>query len=335
MRRLLVITAVMASSGLLVTLPAGPASADSAAGGGGGKYVTQVSIGGNGGGSGGSLGGGGKAVSSSGGGAAVSLPCGYEKGTTQQAAQAGMTKEEYAASVPSYGPGGPSDYPTSVAWRKGILANWDKPGMWYLPSCNSDSQDKLGGFVANNPPQLANGGPPPPPLWVDPEWLEDIARRAMTLPTPDIHYNPEAGPANETYVNVPGGTWFWATQQPGSGGTCSVKVCKVTASLGNQSVTVTATLDSLTFTTNGVTKDGKKTITCNDGGKPYTRGARTDSSNCTLEYSKSSGQGVYTVDSAATWVASSTLGPLPGSVMRDSITLRVAEIQTVTRGDGS
>lgn len=337
MRRVLVFAAVMAASAVGFAIPASPALADSASGesNGGGSYSVQVSVTGSGVGSGGSLPGG-SAVSSSGGSVSVPSPCGYGVATTQESIEAlvGGDKAAYAGTTPNYGPGGPESFPVSVAWREAILANWGKSGTWYLPECDSSAQGKLAQFTAENPPALVGpGGLPAPPVpLVDLKLLEAVARDAMTLPKPVINYNPRSGAAAQTYVNVPGGTWFWATPSDGKDALKTGGERSVTASVPGRSVTVTARIDSITFKTTGVTKNGSTTVSCPDGGKPYTAGAASTASSCMLDYARSSGLGTYQVTSAVAWSASSSLGTtLAGAVMTDSIQLRVGEIQTVNR----
>jgi len=328
MRRVLTITSVLVASGALLAVPAGPAAADSASGqtNGGGSYVVQVNISGNGAGSGGSLTGG-DGVSSGGGSVSVPSPCGYGAATTQQSIESmvGGDKEKYASQQPNYGPNGAGAFPVSVAWRQAILANWGKQGTWYLPECDSGAQGKLTQFVADNPPVLSGGGPPPQPQNIDPKFLEDIAIKAMTLPTPTVGFNPKASGPSQTFVNLGGGTWFWSSWP----GPRNERV--VTASLGAVSATAVATFNGTTFTTSGGAKTGS--VSCPDGGKPYSRGA---SSSCILEYIRSSGSGSYTVTAASRWSATVTstgngTRGIQGATMSGQTSVKVGEIQAVVR----
>lgn len=320
MRRLLAITAAMAASGLLVGLPAGPAAADSASGEatGGGSYSVQVSVTGSGVGSGGSLGQG--AVGSSGGSVSVSSPCGYEARDSQQALEKAYGSKEDAMKVAALW-----GNKQITSWMKGVVANWGKSGTWYTPSCDGNASG-WGNFFDNNMPVLVGPGgaaaPPTPKL--PPEFLEEIAIKAMTLPTPGIGHNPSVG-GTKTYVNIPGGTWFWVTPRMGVGTTRSV-----TASAAGASATVVATFNGTTFTSSGGAAPNSKL--CPDGGKPYTRGA---TSSCFLSYVISSGRGAYTVTASSAWSAqvSSARGTrgLPGATMTGTKSVRVGEIQTVNR----
>lgn len=337
MRRLLAMMAAIASSGLLIALPATPAFADSASGeasGGGGSYTVKVTISGTGAGSGGSLKG--PAVSSGGGGAVyVPSPCGYAAETTQEAIEAayGGDKAAFEAAYGAYG--GPGydveGFEISKVYARGIISNWGNTGTWYLPRC--DGTGKLAKFGAENPPQLVGGGAAagPPEALLDPAVLEDIAERAMTLPSSEIDYNPKSGRDARSFVNLPGGTWFWVTPTDNK---APLKVGgdrSVTASAGGRSVTVTAKIDSITITTTGPAKNGSR-VSCPDGGTAYTQGAPSTASDCVLEYFRSSGAGAFSVTSAVAWSATSSLGNnLAGAVRRDSISLRIAEIQTINR----
>lgn len=331
MRRLLAITSVLAASVAVVAIPAGPASADSASGGstGGGSYQVQVTLTGSGVGSGGSLTGG-NGISGGGGSVSVPSPCGYGgPEMTQQEIESyfGGDKQKYLDEPVNYGPNGAGDFPISVAWRNGIIANWGKKGTWYLPGCDSGAQGKLNQFVADNPPVLVGpgGGGPPQPK-VDPKFLEDIAIKAMTLPRPTVGFNPNASGPAQTFVNVPGGTWFWSSWP------APADTRIVTASLGGVSATVVATFNGTTFTSNAGA--APNSVFCRDGGKPYTRGAT--SSPCNLKYVTSSGSGSYTVTASSAWSATvSSTGngsrAIQGANMIGQSSVKVGEIQTVNR----
>lgn len=329
MRKALAISAAIAASGLFFALPAAPAAASGfeGSGDGQGSYTVQVSITGNGVGSGGSLGQG--AVSSSGGSVSVPSPCGYDAATTQQQIESyfGGDLEAYQSQPPNYGPHSPTtdNFPVSIPWHQGIIDNWGKQGTWYLAGCDGSNWDRFVRFANDNQPVLVGpgqGGPPTPRL--DPRFLEDIAIKAMTLPKPKPGHNPSAD-AGETFVNVPGGTWFWATW-PAPLGSRSV-----TASVPGVSATATALFQGTTFTSSGGA--APNSVFCRDGGKPYTRGATT--SACNLDYVTSSGRGSYTVTAASRWTASvtSSLGTrgLPPATMTGTSAVRVGEIQTVNR----
>ena len=325
MRKALAISAAIAMSGLFFALPAAPAAADGfeGSGDGQGSYSVQVSITGNGVGSGGSLGQG--SISSGGGAVTVPSPCGYEAAMTQQEIERLHGGNKASAEAPvNYGPHSPSDFPVSVPWHQGIIDNWGKQGTWYLPGCDGTDWDRFVKFANANQPVLVGPGGTPPIPRVDPRFLEEIAIKAMTLPKPTPGHNPSAD-GGQTFVNVPGGTWFWATW-PAPRNSRSV-----TASVPGVSATATALFQGTTFTSSGGA--APNSLYCADGGKPYTRGAT--SSACHLNYVTSSGRGSYTVTAASRWTASvtSSLGTrgLSPATMIGTSAVRVGEIQTVNR----
>lgn len=327
MRKALAFTAAIATSGLFFALPASPAAASGfeGSGDGQGSYTVQVTVTGSGVGTGGSLGQG--AVNSSGGSVTVPSPCGYESAMTQQEIEAGYGGDKSLAAAQHFGPSGPDAtvFPVSVPWQQGILDNWGKQGTWYIAGCDGTNWDRFAKFAKDNQPVLVGpggGGPPQPKL--DPKFLEEIAIKAMTLPKPAPGHNPSAD-AGQSFVNVPGGTWFWATWKAPMG------VRSVSATAQGVSATATALFQGTTFTSSGGA--APNSVFCRDGGKPYTRGATA--SACNLNYVASSGRGSYTVTAASRWTASVTspLGTrgLPGATMLGTSAVRVGEIQTINR----
>lgn len=159
---------------------------------------------------------------------------------------------------------------------------------------------------------------------VAPQTLAQVARRYLPLPLPIIHTNPPA--SVDQVVNVP--TWLWV--DPATWG-----VRTATASVPNESATVTATPVSVTWTMG----DGSRVV-CRGPGTPYAGGdPARPSPDCGHTYRQSSaGQpGLrYPVTATTTWritwvasgvvAASGSLAPL----LRTATTsLRVAEAQTV------
>jgi hypothetical protein len=311
----------------LAAVPAGPAAAEGPIGGAGspgnGTYVAYVEVTGSGVGPGGSLAG--PPVSSGGGRVVVPSPCGYQRGETQQEVEAAyleMAKgdEEWAKHLlldMAHKMNSLSLYslPNSTLKAQLQYDNWGKEGVWYDSLCDSsvgnfDYQD----YVYNTaPPVLVNGGPAPvaegPP---DPEFLHDIAVRAMTLPDPAVQLvQPSTVVRLDTYV--------WVRPD-------DVRQREVTASAGGLSVTVTASAASAWFSSTGA-----PTVTCG----PVA--ARTPA--CALVFARSSGQEPgqrWTITGHVDWTATSTAGlPVPGAQMDSAPQgIAVLEVQTVSGGSG-
>jgi hypothetical protein len=328
----LVLAAGVAALATAVTAAA-PASAEGPGGGGGGggagspsngRYVAWVQISGNGAGSGGDLAG--PPVSSSGGGGRVSVPspCGYSRGETQQSIEAAyieMAKGdvEYAKQL-LLGMANKMDslsqytMPSSTLKAKLQYENWGKTGVWYDSLCDASVSDAdFREYVYNvAPPVLTDGGPPPPPpLIADPQLLHDIAVRAMTLPDPAVQVvNPRTVVRLDTYVWV----------RPDDTGQRTV-----TAAVPGLSVTVTATAQSVSFTTTGA-----PSIDCGV--------VKAATPSCALTWTRSSGRAPgqqFGIVGHVDWTATATDGiPVPGAQMDSApLGITVLEVQTVNGGD--
>jgi hypothetical protein len=159
---------------------------------------------------------------------------------------------------------------------------------------------------------------------VAPAVLAQTARRYLPLPAPGIRTSPAV--SVDQVVNVP--TWLWV--DPATWGPRSA-----TASVPNETATVTATPVSVTWTLG----DGSRVV-CHGPGTPYTGGdPARPSPDCGHLYRRSSaGQpGLrYPVTATTSWriswvasgvvAASGSLAPLARTA---TTTLRVAEAQTV------
>ena len=186
-------------------------------------------------------------------------------------------------------------------------------GTWYASICTNGIELWLGDlWVPVSRPAVA------------PIVLAQLARRYLPLPPPGIQSSPAT--TTDQVTNVP--TWLWI--DPATWG-----VRTATASVPNESATVTATPVSVTWTMG----DGS-TVVCRGPGTPYSGGdPARPSPDCGHTYRQSSaGQpGLrYPVTATTTWritwvasgvvAASGSLAPL----LRTATTsLRVAEAQTV------
>jgi hypothetical protein len=186
-------------------------------------------------------------------------------------------------------------------------------GTWYASICSDGRQLWLGDlWVPVSRPAVA------------PIVLAQLARRYLPLPPPGIQSSPAT--TTDQVTNVP--TWLWI--DPATWG-----VRTATASVPNESATVTATPVSVTWTMG----DGSRVV-CRGPGTPYTGGdPARPSPDCGHTYRQSSaGQpGLrYPVTATTTWrltwvasgvvAASGSLAPL---LRTATTTLRVAEAQTV------
>lgn len=94
----------------------------------------------------------------------------------------------------------------------------DTEGHWYGGSCSSEGFDDLKEFFAyadkwfaehDSVYVQANEQPPIPPI--PPEVLRQAATKAMTLPGPEIDWNPKRNGDAATLVNLD--TWVWLTDR--------------------------------------------------------------------------------------------------------------------------
>jgi hypothetical protein len=187
-----------------------------------------------------------------------------------------------------------------------------QPGSWYLYDCSA-----TGGLFATGVIWVPDGQPAVPPAV-----LAQEAYRWLPVQPPAIRTSPAA----DQVVNVP--TWLWV--DPASWGTRTA-----TASVPNQSATVTATPVKVTWTMG----DGRRVV-CAGPGTPYRGGdPAAPSPDCGHVYRRSSaGQAglAYPVTATTSWriswvasgvvAASGTLAPLERTA---TTSLRVAEAQTV------
>jgi hypothetical protein len=209
----------------------------------------------------------------------------------------------------------------SVQQAKKLIAN-PAPGTWFnLPINPAAGQAglqaclKLPAFVFVPPGQT----PPMPPI--PPRILAEYAYNHMLIPAPTL----TTSPANKGWVNL--ATFVW---------TNSPRQRQVSATLGNETVTVTA-------------HPAQTTITASTAGLPYTSGCGPNGSQYPEGHPPTTGPGVppdcgvlwqapttaATITATVTWTVTwgpgnHTLPPIP--MTGTSPAMGVAEIQTINGG---
>lgn len=202
----------------------------------------------------------------------------------------------------------------------------DAKGHWYGGSCSSEGFEDLKDFFAYSDKWFAEHEsvyvpegvePPVPP--VPPELLRDAATKAMTLPAPQIDWNPKRNGDAATLVNID--TWVWLTDRNTS--------LYVEASAGGITARVDAKLDSMTVS--APTAEGTE---CVNGGVPYAPGA---SGQCSIAFKRSSPVGGTTpVTTQTQWSAvwsvnNAPQGPIPDPLppATDVTAIGVGEVQAI------
>ena len=210
----------------------------------------------------------------------------------------------------------------------------DDEGRWYITTCSKkkdQSEEEFrqvaANFFANNKAVFVPvGGEPPAPL-IDGQTLARAAWDAVTIPQPSVETNPKVttgdGVSGATVVGLD--TWVWAT------GETPARVT-ATATAGAVTATVTAVSDGLNLSAPDSAPD------CHGFGIPWTQGAAEGSSNCTVEFTRSSahlgGTTPLTVSVGydVAWTATDgTSGTLDPVTTTSTVDLPVAEIQTINR----
>ena len=164
------------------------------------------------------------------------------------------------------------------------------------------------------------GGQAPAAL-IDGGTLARAAWDAVTIPQPGVETNPKLGDSGATLVGMD--AWVWATEET------PAKVT-ATATAGPVTATVTAVSDGLRLSAPDSVPD------CHGFGTAWSEGAGEGSSDCTIEFTRSSAHlgGTtpldisvgYSVSYTATDGASGDLGAVTTTTTHS---IPVAEIQTV------
>lgn len=200
-------------------------------------------------------------------------------------------------------------------------------GYWYFPGCSNSwvpdmSPAEFDAYVedyfARYDGAFVRPGETPPTPPVPPEILLMAAQEAMEVPEPEFEYNPDASGPFDTLVNMD--TWFWLSDPTQEG--------SVTATAGQNSVTVDATLSDVTFS---ATNAGA--VPCEGTGVEWSQGA---SSECTLAFDRA-GSSEVTADTqwTLTWSFNGTpqgdIDPLSSSFTQPVV---VAESQALVNQVG-
>jgi hypothetical protein len=194
-------------------------------------------------------------------------------------------------------------------------------GAWFDFTC-LDVRNGTGGGIVWLPTAPGGGLAPPPPVV-----LARQATNRLVLFPPVIEASPD--PGADQLVNLP--TWLWV--RGSSWGPASA-----TASVPGESVTATATPESVTWSMG----DGSKVV-CRGPGTPYTKAQnpRAPSPDCGHTYLTSSADqlsGAYPVSATVTWLirwsGGGQSGAFPALTTTASAQFRVAESQAVNTEPG-
>ena len=213
----------------------------------------------------------------------------------------------------------------------------DEDGRWYRIACKYPGDPSDAGantaeyqeywkaaseFHKNNPDRVwvpSGETPPQPP--VDPVVLARAVWKAVEVPPPSIDRNPKLGDAQATVVGLD--TWVWATGQ-------TPQTVTVQATLGTTSVTVTATSDGLRL------QAPDAVSSCTGFGTAWQAGMAEGTSDCTIEFTRSSAHlggttpVTASVSYSATWTSTNgSSGTLDPATTTSTTNIPVTEIQTI------
>ena len=222
--------------------------------------------------------------------------------------------------------------PGSGATSEDYYPGWrdhadDEEGYWYVPICTGAKigeetfESVVRPFIRNSKPVFVPaGGEPPAPL-IDGGTLARAAWDAVTIPQPGVETNPKLGDSGATLVGID--TWVWATEDT------PAKVT-ATATAGPVTATVTAVSDGLRLSA----PDSEPN--CHGFGTAWSEGAAEGSSDCTIEFTRSSAHlgGSTPLDVSVGYSVSYTAtdgatGDLGAVTTTSTTSLPVAEIQTI------
>jgi hypothetical protein len=214
----------------------------------------------------------------------------------------------------------------------------DTKGHWYGGMCSSADYDgdldeffdfSDGWFESHKAVYVPeNQNPPVPPVPVG--LLRKVAFDALTVPAPEIDWNPKHNGDLGTLVNID--TWVWLKDRDLADRKPNLYVrASVNSMEGEISAQVNADLQTMTVTG----PNGESTV-CEKGGVKYVAGA---AGGCTIRFQKASpgnGTSPVTVDTAwnTTWLANGVLqGPTTEQLDPAPATtnIRILEVQAVTR----
>ncbi|SDU41718.1 hypothetical protein [Jiangella alkaliphila] len=204
----------------------------------------------------------------------------------------------------------------------------DTEGRWWSGMCSSADYDgPIEDFIefSNDwfdnefEPLYVEPGEPVPVPPIPPEVLVQVAYDAMTLPDPQIGWNPRREGDGATFVNLP--TWMWLEDGP--------VTLEVHAEAGANEARVEATMTSMNFSASNAAP-----VSCDGHGVAWTSGATSD---CALTFTRSSAHlpgGITNVlaesEWAIEWFANGVPeGPLDPQTTSATFGLPIAEVQTI------
>lgn len=224
------------------------------------------------------------------------------------------------------GPKGPDNYPTEPPFPGYEKYKDDDKGYWWVGSCSGenydgdDFTDYAAEWFAENPPVYIEEGEPEPVPPIPPETLMQVAYDAMTLPDPEVGWNPKRSGDGATLVNVD--TWLWLED--------GLVELEVNAEAGDNHARVEATLGSMNFSAPNAAP-----VSCSGTGVEWSPGA--SSTDCALVFERSSanqpGQ-VSRVSAESQWdiewfANGEPRGALDPQTTTATFDVPVAEVQTV------
>lgn len=224
-----------------------------------------------------------------------------------------------------YEPIGPDNYPVEPLPDYEKYKDDDK-GYWWTGRCSDanfegdDFGDYSTDWFDENPPIYVEEGETEPVPPIPPEDLMQVAYDEMTLPDPEIGWNPKRNGDGATFVNVE--TWLWLDD--------GLVELEVNAEAGDNVAQVEATLGSMNFSAANAAP-----VSCTGTGTEWTPGAT--STDCALEFLRSSANqpgGVSSVTAESQWdiewfANGEPRGALDPQTTSATFDVPVAEVQTV------
>lgn len=204
----------------------------------------------------------------------------------------------------------------------------DAEGYWYTPTCSSarlqpgeDIGQVAEEYFKDHVPVFVPAGGQAPAALIDGGTLARAAWDAVTIPRPGVETNPTLGDSGASLVGMD--TWVWATEET------PAKVT-ATATAGPVTATVVAVSDGLRLSAPDSVPD------CHGFGTPWSEGAAEGSSDCTIEFTRSSAHlgGTTPLDISVGYSVSYTAtdgatGDLGAVTTTSTTNIPIAEIQTI------
>lgn len=240
----------------------------------------------------------------------------------------GLTGKEYYDHVEKFGNGRDTEGRPIPPYEGYEKYKDDTEGHWWGGMCDSgDFDGDLDEFFDysdewfdENEGFYVEAGDPPPVPPIPPEVLVEVAYDEMTLPEPEIGWNPKRDGDGATFVNVD--TWLWLDDGP--------VALEINAEAGDNVARVEATLGSMNFSAPNAAP-----VSCSGTGVEWSPGA--SSTDCALVFERSSanqpGQ-VSRVSAESQWdiewfANGEPRGALDPQTTTATFDVPVAEVQTV------